>query len=152
MSSGERPIGAAKGKQPDTEALCHPPPPPGHWKYRPAYLFSLYAPSPHHPSTTASIATPHASSWPGHWCVAVAPPVTRPIPELALMPPCDLHSTLKPPPSSTNLGSGGTCACNHCSRGLYSFAVPFSRHVNSYHLYVNILVASSRTMALPSGW
>ena len=28
MSSGERPIGAAKGKQPDTEALCHPPPPP----------------------------------------------------------------------------------------------------------------------------
>ena len=28
MSSGERPIGAAKGKQPNTEALCHPPPPP----------------------------------------------------------------------------------------------------------------------------
>ena len=28
MSSGERPIGAAKGKQPDTEALCQPPPPP----------------------------------------------------------------------------------------------------------------------------
>ena len=27
MSSGERPIGAAKGKQPDTEALCQPPPP-----------------------------------------------------------------------------------------------------------------------------
>ena len=27
MSSGERPIGAAKGKQPDTEALCPPPPP-----------------------------------------------------------------------------------------------------------------------------
>ena len=27
MSSGERPIGAAKGKQSDTEALCHPPPP-----------------------------------------------------------------------------------------------------------------------------
>ena len=27
MSSGERPIGAAKGKQIDTEALCHPPPP-----------------------------------------------------------------------------------------------------------------------------
>ena len=24
MSSGERPIGAAKGKQPDTEALCLP--------------------------------------------------------------------------------------------------------------------------------
>ena len=26
MSSGERPMGAAKGKQSDTEALCHPPP------------------------------------------------------------------------------------------------------------------------------
>ena len=30
MSIGGRPIGAAKGKQSDTEALCHPPPlPPG---------------------------------------------------------------------------------------------------------------------------
>ena len=29
MSSGERPIGAAKRKQSDTEALCQPPPPPG---------------------------------------------------------------------------------------------------------------------------
>ena len=28
MCSGERPIGAAKGKQPNTEALCQPPPPP----------------------------------------------------------------------------------------------------------------------------
>ena len=28
MSSGERPIGAAKRKQPNTEALCPPPPPP----------------------------------------------------------------------------------------------------------------------------
>ena len=27
MSSGERPIGATKGKQSDTEALCQPPPP-----------------------------------------------------------------------------------------------------------------------------
>ena len=27
MSSGERPIGAAKGKQPNAEALCQPPPP-----------------------------------------------------------------------------------------------------------------------------
>ena len=27
MSSEERPIGAAKGKQSDTEALCQPPPP-----------------------------------------------------------------------------------------------------------------------------
>ena len=28
MSSGERPMGAAKGKQSDIEALCHPPLPP----------------------------------------------------------------------------------------------------------------------------
>ena len=28
MSSGERPIGAAKGKQSDTKALCQPPSPP----------------------------------------------------------------------------------------------------------------------------
>ena len=27
LSSGERPIGTTKGKQPNTEALCHPPPP-----------------------------------------------------------------------------------------------------------------------------
>ena len=27
MSSGERPIGATKGKQSDTKGLCHPPPP-----------------------------------------------------------------------------------------------------------------------------
>ena len=26
--SGERPVGAAKGKQSDTQALCQPPPPP----------------------------------------------------------------------------------------------------------------------------
>ena len=29
MSSGERPIGAARGKKSDTEALCQPPPPFG---------------------------------------------------------------------------------------------------------------------------
>ena len=28
MCSGEGPIGAAKGKQSDTEALCQPAPPP----------------------------------------------------------------------------------------------------------------------------
>ena len=28
MSCVERPIGAAKGKQPNTEVLCQPPPPP----------------------------------------------------------------------------------------------------------------------------
>ena len=28
MCKGERPIGATKGKQPNTMALCQPPPPP----------------------------------------------------------------------------------------------------------------------------
>ena len=41
MSSGERPIGAAKGKQPNTEALCQPPPPPGH-----SWLFTTAPASP----------------------------------------------------------------------------------------------------------
>ena len=51
MSSGERPIGAAKGKQTDTEALCQPPPPalsldprsnpgPGWPAVEPSLLFS----------------------------------------------------------------------------------------------------------------
>ena len=50
MSSGERPIGAAKGNQSDTEALCQPPPPPdtGHaaasqWA---RYRFVCVAPPP----------------------------------------------------------------------------------------------------------
>ena len=50
MSSGERPIGAAKGKQSDTEALCQPPPPPPPQayicKYPPACRFSLYGTQP----------------------------------------------------------------------------------------------------------
>ena len=38
MSSGERPIGAAKGKQSDTEAFCQRPAPPG-----PSHtIFALY--------------------------------------------------------------------------------------------------------------
>ena len=32
MSSGERPIGAAKDKQSDTEALCQTPPPARTWR------------------------------------------------------------------------------------------------------------------------
>ena len=36
MSSGERPIAAAKGKQSHTEALCQPPPPPPTFYFSPA--------------------------------------------------------------------------------------------------------------------
>ena len=35
MSGGKRPMGAAKGKQSDTEALCQPPPPPPQGGLRP---------------------------------------------------------------------------------------------------------------------
>ena len=46
MSSGERPIGAGKGKQSDTEALCQPPPP--------LYSFSLYDPRSYAPPCCAA--------------------------------------------------------------------------------------------------
>ena len=52
MSSGERPIGAAKGKQPNTEALCQPPPP---------YLPPYRAP-PLYPPTTSGIPPPPSST------------------------------------------------------------------------------------------
>ena len=55
MSSGERPIGAAKGKQSDTEALCQTPPPSPtalHTRCTASYLTSHYGtpppPSPQH--------------------------------------------------------------------------------------------------------
>ena len=45
MSSGERPIGAAKGKQCDTEALCQPPPPPAVlWSALPLVCLCLFVP------------------------------------------------------------------------------------------------------------
>ena len=46
MSSGERPIGVAKGKQPNTEALCQPPP------TRPPPLLSSNASPPPPPQTS----------------------------------------------------------------------------------------------------
>ena len=46
MSSGERPIGAAKGKQSDTEALCQPPPPRN---AQGKLLRLVHAPPPPHP-------------------------------------------------------------------------------------------------------
>ena len=53
MSSGERPIGAAKDKQSNTEALCQIPPPPGsHTKKNPGTY------SPH----TATIALYNAQA------------------------------------------------------------------------------------------
>ena len=51
MSSGERPIGAAKGKQSATEALCQPPPPPSPDPPPPSpgpvLVISLFALQPH---------------------------------------------------------------------------------------------------------
>ena len=56
MSSGERPIGAAKGKQSDIEALCQPPPPPpggggtilGPWVFPNSGWVGLEIPPPPH--------------------------------------------------------------------------------------------------------
>ena len=45
MSSGARPIGTAKGKQLNTEALCNPPPPP---HTHPAPMKTSMKPWPHH--------------------------------------------------------------------------------------------------------
>ena len=50
MCSGERPIGAAKGKQSDTKALCQPPPPLSN---APAYVV-------HHPPVRCGSAGRHA--------------------------------------------------------------------------------------------
>ena len=44
MSSGERPIGAAKGKQIDTEALCQTPPPPIKKAHSDVRIFLLRSP------------------------------------------------------------------------------------------------------------
>ena len=43
MSSGERPTGAANGKQSDTEALCQPPPPPCATSKDPGYSLGTTA-------------------------------------------------------------------------------------------------------------
>ena len=51
MSSGERPIGAAKGKQPNTEALCQSPPPRSAFARAPI-------PPPRPPQTPTSPPTP----------------------------------------------------------------------------------------------
>ena len=60
MSSGERPIGAAKGKQSDTEALCQPPPlsAPPHTYRQPPHLHPQVAKS-------AQVITVFTSS---HYC------------------------------------------------------------------------------------
>ena len=54
MGSGERPIGAAKGKQSDTEALCQPPPPPPPLPCPCAGAVQLPLPSPLLPWPTLS--------------------------------------------------------------------------------------------------
>ena len=49
MSTGERPKGAAKGKHPNTEALCQPPPP-----LSPVLIHGLPPPAPHRLPITPS--------------------------------------------------------------------------------------------------
>ena len=49
MSSGERPIGAAKGKQTNTIASCQAPPPPLHYTTIALSTTPALPPPPHHP-------------------------------------------------------------------------------------------------------
>ena len=96
MSGGERPIGAAKGNQRNTEALCHPPPPLllflpkdkfslGHFWYT---SFWVPDPPPHPHSTT----TPSGTGLCRWAAVNIPPPPAglgdprRPCPPPALQP------------------------------------------------------------------
>ena len=77
MSSGERPIGAAKGKQSDTEALCQNPPPP------PSSNEVLQAPppplQPPEYSRPPSLDAPHPT--PPHDPPSDVPPPPPPLPQ-----------------------------------------------------------------------
>ena len=78
MSSGERPIGAAKGKQIDTEALCQPPPPGP-----PLLLSSNTPPSLPTPPPLLSCNTPLLSSNPPPSSLPTHPPPSQPPPLLS---------------------------------------------------------------------
>ena len=65
MSSGERPIGAATGKQSDTEALCQPSPPPSGSGQAPGTCRPATPRSRQCPPTTAPRVLPHNSASPG---------------------------------------------------------------------------------------
>ena len=65
MSSGERPIGAAKGKQSDTEALCHlPPPPPPNPQAPSLLIFQCVI----QPRFSAQVLAGKLSASSGEWC------------------------------------------------------------------------------------
>ena len=67
MSSGERPIGATKGKQPNTKALCHHPPPCPHeglCKHTGPVLPHFLA----FFGITGCAVAPHQGMWSAAWC------------------------------------------------------------------------------------
>ena len=70
MSSGERPIGTAKGKQPNTEALCQTPPKPPPEIYRwknlvGPFLVHEYLPPPPPPLKRRPVGTSPPSKMEG---------------------------------------------------------------------------------------
>ena len=95
MSSGERPIGAAKGKQSDTEALCQPPPPAAsgcmdpqqRWRGPPGICQGEHTPLATKCTKCLEV-----------WCVALGDPLTH---KMAPTPPCP--SSRPAPPPKINL-------------------------------------------------
>ena len=85
MSGGERPIGAAKGKQSDTEALCHPPPPPPAPPPSGVLRQQQDRAAADQVSSASTRPCPCGGPWPLPWAAAAGPrpcglPLPRPFP------------------------------------------------------------------------
>ena len=112
MSGGERPIGTAKGKQSDTEALCqHPPPPPDQSDHRGGKrnlqserprraIFGTQtfgSQTPPSPTSLPSTTSPALAQTPGGWG-----PVTARCPGVSAAPPpaqTPVHAPRHPTPA-----------------------------------------------------
>ena len=71
MSSGERPIGAAKGKQSTSEAVCQPPPPPPVLEHHPEVLIVTLTQPLWHPPCALHLGAPEGAQISGTFCSAV---------------------------------------------------------------------------------
>ena len=96
MSSGKGPIGAAKGKQPDTEALCQPPPPPRNARPASHTLVSLHP----WPCVTFTLLVVVSTSQPGVFVMTAYRALMRPSGEDAMGRSCILDS---PPPQAVQM-------------------------------------------------
>ena len=106
MSSGERPMGTAKGKQSDTEALCQSPPPP--WWAQFGWLPISMTQDPPIPFHRGHIDRVGASARLASW-LPRAPPLGLPHMSPSLLPSCTCHPHV-PAPSA----APPTPACLAC--------------------------------------